>query len=95
MEITLIRHPPVLSDPNVCHGQFDFPINNSEVDFYYNYYNSKLNFKDSIIYSSPLKRCRDFAKRFKNDIHLEERLAEYHYGDWEGRHLGIYRSEGA
>ena len=70
------------------------PINNSEVDFYYNYYNSKLNFKDSIIYSSPLKRCRDFAKRFKNDIHLEERLAEYHYGDWEGRlgNLSIRRS---
>lgn len=84
MEISLIRHPPVLSDPNICHGQYDFPVNDSEIDFYFNYYDSKLNFKESKVYTSPLKRCLVFAKRFTKIVNVEERLAEYSYGDWEG-----------
>ncbi len=40
------------------------------------------------VVSSPLTRCADFARAFAGEYHLpfalDARLAELHFGDWEG-----------
>jgi broad specificity phosphatase PhoE len=40
------------------------------------------------IVSSPLSRCRDFAESIAEargvPLRIDERLREYHFGDWEG-----------
>ncbi|QYJ78184.1 histidine phosphatase family protein [Shewanella acanthi] len=37
------------------------------------------------IYSSPLRRCADFAKQFKDKLSLVDGLKEADFGDWDGQ----------
>lgn len=37
------------------------------------------------VWTSPLRRCRDLAERLHPQPIIDDRLAEMHFGDWEGR----------
>ena len=91
MQVYVIRHPPVIKDSTVCHGQYDFPINSEKENIFLEYYSQKIDFSSSSLYSSPLERCLSFAKKLKNNsrgqeaIKQDKRLMEFSYGDWEGK----------
>lgn len=46
------------------------------------------------VVSSPLKRCLQTAAALGlGGVHVEDRIAEMHWGDWEGRVLPVLRNE--
>lgn len=52
--------------------------------------NAVANLPLDVIVSSPLTRCSEFAhkhaKELAKKIHIEPRLQEIHFGDWEDKH---------
>ena len=45
------------------------------------------------VHTSPLERCRAFAARLHHDTVVEQGLAEYHFGRWDGRSVKDLRRE--
>lgn len=85
MDIYLIRHTKIDVESGTCYGQSDvdlsrsFPEESKKVL-------SKLpvSVEDSVIYSSPLSRCRKLASLLDTtNIHFDERLKELDFGNWE------------
>jgi len=82
MRLFLIRHPRPEIDQGICYGRYDCPgIDPSSVAIAL----SPLLPEDALVWSSPLLRCRQLAKCLQPDVILDQRLAEMHFGDWEGR----------
>lgn len=84
MEIYLIRHTQTATVLGLCYGQFDVPLADNflqEVDII----RKKLPEIESdwFIYSSPLRRCKQLAEKFSEQIVIDERLQELNFGDWE------------
>lgn len=81
MQIFLIRHPKPLIDLSVCYGRLDVdcvdpaPIAERL---------RPLLPDDVTVFSSPLIRARRLAEAIKSEVVVEERLAEIHFGEWEG-----------
>ncbi len=82
MELHLIRHPRPDVAPGVCYGQSDLGLAESATDvaarlrpllpaFY-------------ALHASPLARARLLAEALGTP-HLDPRLKEISFGDWEGR----------
>jgi alpha-ribazole phosphatase len=85
MEIYIIRHTRVNVAPNICYGQSDVSLADSfaaeaaEVRKKLPPLNGK-----TIIYSSPLSRCRKLAEELhQGTIQFDPRLMELQFGDWE------------
>jgi alpha-ribazole phosphatase len=89
MKLTLVRHTSLQIAEGICYGQ-------SDVDVSANFHHElstvqqKLQHEDfSAIYSSPLQRCHKLALglahalTYTQDIQLEPRLKELHFGAWE------------
>lgn len=89
MKLTLVRHTSLQIAEGICYGQ-------SDVDVSANFHHElstvqqKLQHEDfSAIYSSPLQRCHKLAlglahaRTHTQDIQLEPRLKELHFGAWE------------
>lgn len=85
MQIFIIRHTPVLKDLSVCHGQYDFPLILSEYEKYLNLYKKNFDYQNTKIYTSPLERCLKLAINFNKEYKIQHELAEFSYGDWEGK----------
>lgn len=82
MRLFLIRHPKPEIDQGICYGRYDCPcIDPSSVAVAL----SPLLPKDAPVWSSPLLRCCQLAKCLRHDAVLDQRLAELHFGNWEGR----------
>lgn len=92
MKITLVRHTSLDIAPSLCYGQSDVLVSaNFDIE------RQKLQLKlvgsnFDAIYASPLKRCHQLAQALcvdaslgfsSDDIQLDERLKELHFGDWE------------
>lgn len=82
MRLHLIRHPKPLIEPAICYGRHDRPADDV------------LSVAVSLlaelpsglpIWTSPLLRCRELAERLHPQPIIDDRLAEMHFGDWEGR----------
>lgn len=82
MRLYLIRHPKPLIESGVCYGRHDCPAEDV------------LSVADGllaelplglVVWSSPLRRCRELAERLHPRPIIDDRLAEMHFGDWEGR----------
>ncbi len=83
MEIYLIRHTRVEIPRTVCYGASDVALSNSYLTDK-QIVTSKISpVSDALIYSSPLKRCRQLAQDMFVNITFDERLKEYNFGDWE------------
>lgn len=92
MRITLVRHTSLDIAPSLCYGQSDVQVS-ANFDIERQKLQQKLaNSNFNAIYASPLQRCHQLAQALcadaslgfsKNDIQLDERLKELHFGDWE------------
>lgn len=92
MKLTLVRHTSLAIAPHICYGQSDIDVS---VDFDIELKKLQKKLASSTfdaIYASPLQRCYKLAQALcvdaslgvtKNDIQLDERLRELHFGDWE------------
>ena len=94
MKLTLVRHTSLDIAPSICYGQSDVSVSA-------NFENERLAlqkklaaFEFDAIYASPLKRCHQLAQALCADelfghtsenIKLDARLKELHFGDWEMR----------
>lgn len=81
MILHLIRHPRPLIAPGVCYGQLDVASEDPVA--------AAARLRDELprglpVWSSPLQRCRGLAEVLHPAPHIDDRLAEMHFGDWEG-----------
>ena len=81
MELYLIRHPPVALAPGLCYGGSDVPLAQPPHEAAQRL--GALLPADCRVVSSPLQRCRALAECLSSTTHLEPRLAEMSFGDWE------------
>ena len=87
MYIYLVRHTRPLVGPEVCYGRLDVDLPTTwraDADECFRSIASV-----SRIYSSPATRCRALAEalgeREFTQIHIDARLAELDFAEWEGR----------
>ncbi|WP_086644484.1 histidine phosphatase family protein [Acetobacter sp. DsW_063] len=87
--IILARHPHVNIRPGICYGRTDVELLPGWESFADGlstvmHATSCLN-----VYSSPATRCSTVARRItsnhKHPPHIDVRLSEYDFGDWEAR----------
>lgn len=82
MILHLVRHPPPLVPPQTCYGRLDVPAEGVEAAA------GRLRAllpSGLPLWTSPLRRCRELAERLHPQPAVDMRLAEIHFGDWEGR----------
>lgn len=83
MDIYLVRHTTVTVGRSVCYGQ-------SDVGLLETYEDEKSRIAALLpdaplpIWASPLSRCRRLAEDLSTDVRFDDRLKEFHFGDWEG-----------
>lgn len=82
MEIYLIRHTRVAVDTSVCYGQADVGLAETFEEEKEKLKNLLPNDFESV-YASPLSRCARLAANFSEKVVFDERLKEYHFGEWE------------
>lgn len=82
MRLHIIRHPEPLIESGVCYGRLDCPTKSatSAAAILLAELPAGLPF-----WSSPLIRCRALAECLHPQPIIDDRLAEMHFGDWEGR----------
>lgn len=86
MDIYLIRHTQTATAKGLCYGQSDVMLADSfPEDLFKLQQKLPLITDNSLIFSSPLQRCLQLAKRLSTSVISDERLLEVNFGDWEGR----------
>jgi len=85
MEITLIRHTRVDTQPGLCYGQTDVPCSSSfekEIQVV----RKKIELPPrAIVFTSPLQRCKLMASALFASCKEDNRLKELDFGEWENR----------
>ncbi|WP_321792333.1 alpha-ribazole phosphatase [Caballeronia sp. J97] len=89
MDLVLIRHPEVAVEAGVCYGQTDVPLQRDAHDLA-TALAARMKTLDVPAcadgwHTSPLRRCAWLARELCGDAHIDPRLAEMHFGAWEGR----------
>jgi alpha-ribazole phosphatase len=92
MKLTLVRHTSLDIAPSICYGQSDIGVSKNFENELIGLQKKLADFKFDAVYSSPLRRCHQLAEalcadaslaHFRENITLDERLKELHFGDWE------------
>ena len=92
MKLTLVRHTSLDIAPSVCYGQSDVAVSANFESERMALQKKLAAFEFDAIYASPLKRCHQLAQALCADevfghasenIKLDARLKELHFGDWE------------
>ena len=84
MNITLIRHTAVDVPQGIIYGQSDVELA-STFEQEAKEISDQLNETFDVVYSSPLKRCVQLAKKISTNILYDDRLKELNFGNWEGK----------
>ena len=91
MKIYLLRHTSLNIKNNIFYGQSDVDVSDN---FIYELKEikkkvSKLNLEENktIVCSSPLIRCKKLTENLFREFHIDTRLKELHFGDWEMKKL--------
>ncbi|MCX7898323.1 MAG: histidine phosphatase family protein [Rhodocyclaceae bacterium] len=79
----LIRHPPPAVERGICYGATDLPL--AADPFWLAQALKAYVPADLPIYTSPLRRCLDFAHALTPHPRVDERLRELDFGAWEMR----------
>ena len=83
MEIYLVRHTTPLIEKGICYGQTDLDTTD-EFDKESKIILDKIPLSNnSMVYSSPLKRCTKLAALFSKNFITDNRILELNFGDWE------------
>lgn len=82
MQVFLIRHPRPLIEAGLCYGRLDVDCEDPQP--------VAVRLKAQLpagtpIISSPLRRARRLAEALDPRAHIDDRLAEINFGEWEGR----------
>lgn len=81
MILHLIRHPKPEIEPGICYGRLDIPAKIAAADLT----RLRAGLPPGLpVWSSPLQRCRMLAAELHVQPLIDERLAEMHFGAWEG-----------
>lgn len=92
MKLTLVRHTSLDIAPSICYGQSDVAVSANFENERMALQKKLAAFEFDAIYASPLKRCHQLAQALCADeffghasenIKLDVRLKELHFGDWE------------
>lgn len=90
--IDLLRHGATRSG-NILRGRTDDPLSD---EGYGQMRSAVAGQRWDRIVASPLSRCRLFAEELASagaiPLELDERLMEYHFGDWDGRDIDEIRA---
>ncbi|GAB3251072.1 alpha-ribazole phosphatase [Larkinella harenae] len=84
MEIHLIRHTTPAVAPGLIYGRTEVDLLNSFPDEVAQIRN-KLPARLDAWYSSPSRRCTQLAEQLAPAFMIDDRLCEFHFGDWEGK----------
>lgn len=92
MDLVLIRHPAPAIDVGICYGKTDVPLI-EDATLTAQAVAARLAALGAPtpghLATSPLKRCRHLAdllaRHFGCERHIDARLQEIDFGDWEGR----------
>lgn len=84
MLIDLIRHTTPDIKEGICYGQTDLGLASTYVEEHKVVLSKLVNDYDAV-FTSPLKRCSQFATNIvsKQGLIEEPRIMEYNFGDWE------------
>lgn len=90
MEIYLIRHTEVAVGRSIAYGQTDVALAANYAEQRYRLRSILPAYpQPSLVFSSPLSRCRQLADALAADsqtpVQFDDRLKELHFGDWENR----------
>lgn len=85
----LVRHATPLVEPGTCYGSLDLAADAADTEAAAGTLIGTLPPHAALV-SSPLQRCRQLAsalvrRRAEKSVRLDPRLAEMHFGTWEGR----------
>lgn len=85
MDFYLIRHTEVAVGRSVCYGHTDVALADNYVQ-QRDRLRQHLPETSRYVFSSPLSRCRLLAGDLAGNVAVQydDRLREYHFGDWEG-----------
>jgi alpha-ribazole phosphatase len=82
MQLTLVRHPQPLVAPGVCYGRTDLAVSADQLEHTLAALNRILP-RGLPLYSSPLRRCAELARRLSPAPVFDQRLVEMDFGAWE------------
>lgn len=82
MEVYLVRHTTPNVEKGVCYGQSNLDLVDT-FDTEANELIKSLPKHFDAVYSSPLTRCSELAKRIVDEPIFDNRLMELNFGDWE------------
>lgn len=82
MELAVIRHTRLAIDAGRCYGQSEIALADS-FDAELASLQERLSPPYRAVYSSPLQRCTRLAAQISTAFEIDDRLLEYHFGDWE------------
>ncbi|HOA92607.1 MAG TPA: histidine phosphatase family protein [Quisquiliibacterium sp.] len=93
MKLLLIRHPKPDVIEGTCYGRTDVPPEQADLagllERLRRRWRSGAHPPPRAVYSSPLQRCATVAGALAGDVWphptFDERIAEMHFGHWEGR----------
>ncbi len=84
MPLYLVRHAPVTLK-GTCYGQIDVPTAiPAEAAINTVHTHLQLEPPPTVVWSSPLQRCRDLAHAYTDTVRFDRRLMEASFGLWEG-----------
>lgn len=85
MELILIRHPRPAAAEGICYGRSDLAVPDQDLDSVYAALSASNLPGDAPVFSSPLRRCADLARRLSPTPVFDANLAEMDFGTWELR----------
>ncbi len=86
MDIYLIRHTKTDTPKGLCYGQSDVKLTDSFFEEVCQLQRKLPELHaDSLVFSSPLTRCKQLAERLSDNVSTDVRLLELDFGDWEGK----------
>lgn len=83
MEIYLVRHTTPEIAAGICYGQSDLPLAATFKEEAKVILDKIPHSKNRKVFSSPLQRCKLLANLFDKKVHIDQRLIEFNFGDWE------------
>lgn len=92
LDLYLVRHPKPAVDPALCYGAADLPVAEDIAACAARL--APLLPTDARVVSSPLTRARLLAEAVSPTVHLDARLRELDFGDWELKPFADIPAEG-
>lgn len=84
MKLYLVRHTLVDVPQGICYGQTDVPPADSFESESASVRSGLSDIPFDIVFCSPLTRCTKLGAQLNLRLHLDDRLKELDFGEWEG-----------